>query len=135
VVDDERITAVSWLWQAHLQTPFPPETSRRRDRRHRHGDARRRHRWLPPHLLHHAGQPASKARTRVTACLNNLNRVLPLLTNPPEADYYRRLRDLANLICDLPDWDPNPRASGWKWLSNGSGARPLTRNCDRTPER
>ena len=52
--------------------------------------------------LKHAGQPGSEARTRITTCLNNLNRVLPLLTNPLEADYYRRLRDLANLICDLP---------------------------------
>ncbi len=32
-----------------------------------------------------------------------LGHVLPLLTNPVEANYYRRLRDLADLICARPD--------------------------------
>jgi hypothetical protein len=53
--------------------------------------------------LDHAGQPASEVRTRsISACLDNLNQVLPLLTNAVEADYYRRLRDVADLICAHP---------------------------------
>jgi hypothetical protein len=103
-VDDEHIAAVARLWQMHLEAPFPAalrgvqidgidmvmldaDTA---------GCVRT---WLD-----HAGQPASQARTRtITTCLNNLDHVLPLLTNSADADYYRRLRDLAALICDLPD--------------------------------
>jgi hypothetical protein len=106
-VDDERVTAVTRLWQAHLQAPFPA--------RLRGADiygidmvmldadtAGCVDTWLG-----HPVQPASEARSRtISTCLNKLNHVLPLLTNPVEADYYRRLRDLANLICDLPTEAP-----------------------------
>ncbi|WP_284741476.1 hypothetical protein [Amycolatopsis sp. RTGN1] len=38
-------------------------------------------------------------RTAIASCLAELNTVLPLLTDPTQAAYYRRLRDLARRIC------------------------------------
>jgi hypothetical protein len=102
-MDDERVTAVTRLWQAHLQAPFP---SRLRGVEiagvdmvlldaNTAGCIRSR--------LEHPGQPASEARIRITTYLSSLNHVVPLLTDPAEADYYRRLRDLADLICNQPN--------------------------------
>jgi hypothetical protein len=105
-VDDERAAAVTRLWQAHLQAPFPARLRGAEiagiDMVMLDADTAGCIRaWLDQ-----AGQPASESRARITTCLNNLNHVLPLLTNPVEADYYRRLRELANLIYNLPDSSP-----------------------------
>ncbi|MFI7601210.1 hypothetical protein [Actinoplanes sp. NPDC049681] len=102
-MDDERVAAVIRLWREHLQTPYP---SRLRGTEISGIDmvlldadtAGCIHAWLE-----HVGQLSSEAQVRLSTCLSSLNHVLPLLTNPVEAGYYRRLRDLADLICEPPD--------------------------------
>jgi hypothetical protein len=41
-------------------------------------------------------------RTAIASSLVELNTVLPLLVDPAHAAYYRRLRDLAQRICNEP---------------------------------
>ncbi|WP_203920214.1 hypothetical protein [Rugosimonospora africana] len=102
MVDDDRVAAVARLWQAHLRAPFPPSLRGAEiagiDMVLLDADTAGCVRtWLQ-----HTSQRASESGTRMSIRLGNLDRVLPLLTDPLEVRYYRRLRDLANLICELP---------------------------------
>lgn len=90
---------VTRMWDAHVRTPFPPalrgaeiagidmvlldaDTA---------GCVRS---WLSS-----AGRLDARRRAAIASCLAELNTVLPLLTDPAQAAYYRRLRDLARRIC------------------------------------
>ncbi|MEU5721015.1 hypothetical protein [Micromonospora sp. NPDC047738] len=94
---DQRIEAVARLWEAHLRAPFPP--------RLRGLDIAGVEMilldadiagcvsvWLDSN-----GQLDDWRRTAVASCLRQLDLVQPLLAGQ-EAAYYRRLRDLAELI-------------------------------------
>jgi hypothetical protein len=95
---DERVEAVSRLWRAHVQAPFPP--------RQRGAEIAGVEMILLDAdiagcvcvWLDRSGQLDARRRSVIASCLDKLNLVLPLLVDQ-EADYYRRLRDLAALVC------------------------------------
>ena len=99
---DQRHQMVARLWEAHLQAQFPArlrgaevvgvemilldaDTA---------GCVKS---WLDNH-----GQLDARRQDVIASCLNELNRVVAILTDHDEAAYYNRLRELAALICDQP---------------------------------
>jgi hypothetical protein len=98
---DERIEAVAALWTAHLHAPFPPRLRGAEiagvDMVLLDADtAGCVSTWLNQH-----GQLDPWRLSVIAACLDKLNVVLSQLDGP-EADYYRRLHDLAGLVAAAP---------------------------------
>jgi hypothetical protein len=103
---DGRIEAVAALWTAHLQAPFPPRLRGAEiagiDMVLLDADTA----GCVSTWLNHHGQLDPWRQAVIAACLAELNTVLPQLDGI-DADYYRRLRELAALICS-PRADPAP---------------------------
>jgi hypothetical protein len=90
---------VARLWDAHVRAPFPPALRGAEIAgidmvlldAHTAGCVKS---WLSS-----GGRPGACRRKTIASCPAELNTVLPLLTDPAQAAYYRRLRDLARQIC------------------------------------
>jgi hypothetical protein len=97
---DERRERVAWLWEAHRRAPFPPRLRGAEiagvDMTLLDADTA----GCVSVWLDNNGRLDTQRRTVIASCLGKLNIVLPLLADPQEADYYRRLRDVADLICN-----------------------------------
>ncbi|WP_410575441.1 hypothetical protein [Amycolatopsis sp. cmx-4-61] len=90
---------VARLWDAHVHAPFPLAL---RDAEIAGIDMVLLDAYTAGCVsswLSSGGRLDAWRRTAIASCLAELNTVLPLLTDPTQAAYYRRLRDLACCIC------------------------------------